>query len=167
MTLVNEETGSDSAVPDSPVPPSLPVPVPPPAPMAAADVRQYIYAQPYRQQDLPTPFWPAINGKIALRDVPGDEALNFGNPAAYPGGAASMVGEMLCRTLLNKDDGQLIFPLTERDFLAHQLGMSVLGPILKTLYIFLGLGSEEEAAKMLEDVKKNLEQSLKTSSGTD
>lgn len=130
----------------------------------AQSARDYIYSLPLGQTDVATPFWPQLDGHIAIRDVPGDVSVNWGNPEAFPGGLVPMTGEMLAMTLVLKDTNELIIPLTDREHVVKTLGLSVLMPVINAINDFLGLGDATKTA--LENAKKNSETTQTNSSGT-
>ncbi len=125
--------------------------------MNAQDARNYIYSQPAKQQDVATPFWPKLDGKLALRDVPSDVLTQLSTSIKDP---MLVSAAMLCKSLILKETGEQLFPDTDREQVA-QLGATMLTPIITQMTQFFGFSGNVD----MDTLKKISEMSLNGSGG--
>lgn len=129
----------------------------------AASIREYIHQQKPKQEPVATPFWPEADGHICIQDVPTDELLNLTSANRDASGKLDMalyMASMLCMSLVVRETGEQVFPITDRDFVA-KLGASLLTPVFKQVQHFFGIGEDA-----VEEAKKNFTTLLNGSSGT-
>ena len=121
----------------------------------AEDIRKYVAGQPLKLEAVPTPFWPAFDGRVFLQDMPGDELISMQALAtrpALPGQMdknALMMGALLCKALVCRDENGVIERIwtdEAREDVAR-LGASVLKPIFEQAQAFFGLGDAANQKK--------------------
>ncbi len=116
--------------------------------MDAKTAREYIYSQPRKQMDVATPFWPELDGHIAVQDIPASIALRLEKQNKGSDGqvdAAALVGSVLVNCLVLKDTGEPLFSAAERDMVTG-LGLTVLNGIGKAALDFLGMSDANAAS---------------------
>jgi hypothetical protein len=118
--------------------------------MHTQDIREEALNTKLLQEDVPTPFWPKSNGHVALVDIPTDE-LNTFQPLAKTDQAA-YIATLLCKALINKENGERIFQEADRD-MVKRMGGAMLTPVFKQATKFFGAGAEVD--KAAADAKKN------------
>jgi hypothetical protein len=112
----------------------------------AKKARQYILAQAPKREAVPTPFWPDLNGRVFLEDVPADEITQITEDAkdmrTGEADAAKAGAAMICKALVVKEDDGTYSPIfvypDDRDTVAH-LGMATLLPVFNQANAFFGL----------------------------
>lgn len=117
--------------------------------MNTQDIREEALNTAPLQEDVPTPFWPKSNGHVAIIDIPTDE-LNELTPLSKKDQAA-YIAALLCKALINKDNGERIFAEADRD-MVKKMGSAMLTPVFKQVGAFFGTTDPGKAAA---DAKKN------------
>lgn len=111
-------------------------------------IRETILATPRKQEDVPTPWWPTLDGHIALRDVGTDTILALEHVRQK--NQAHYIAALLIKALIHKETNEQIFAEADREAVAA-LGLTVLNPIFAQVRAFFGLGETNAVA----EAKKN------------
>ena len=123
--------------------------------MDTAAIRAAFLAAPEKTQDIVIPDWlQAVlqpGTKLAIKDLPHDElaALRAQNECDPQANNATYSAALICKCLINRATGDLIFQPTDRDAIAH-LGTTKLNPLYEQMAEFFGLSPEAK-----ETAKKN------------
>jgi hypothetical protein len=135
--------------------------------MDTQSARNYILTQAPKTQDVATPFWPDLNGQVALRDMPGADLIDQ-SVAQMSGNlsASALPAAIVCKSLILKDTGERIFQDTDRDAVA-QLGSTVLKPLFEQVQSFFGLGQNVDIEQLKKSLGTTTSNSLGTSSVTE
>ena len=134
--------------------------------MDTSKLREAFLAAPEKQEDVPLPEWLApfvdADTQLAIKDLPGDvlALLRKQHKNSQNQNDATFAASIICKCLINKADGQLVFQPTDRDALA-QIGSTKLEGLFKQSGVFFGWTDTPVA-----DAKKNSSQTETNSSGT-
>lgn len=123
--------------------------------MDTQKIREAFFNAPEKVVDVPTPDWLApyveTTTQLGIQDAPTDELSLLRKQAEKDpsGNDATKAAILICRCLINRENGELIFQPTDRDAVAH-LGSTKLTPLLEIINEFFGF-----TAKPVENAKKN------------
>lgn len=159
---MNIEHPVTTATPEAPIVTPVPEPVKPvvdatPDVHSASAARTYIFDQPMKQQDVATPFWPKLDKKLAIKDMPLDQVSalqGLVTPEGRPDGA-KITALLLIHSLVFKESGDSVFQAPGDTQRVAELGTSIVQPLSVQLMEFLGLTPNAAA---VEEAKKNLSQ---------
>jgi hypothetical protein len=122
----------------------------------AQEARAFILASRPKVQELATPWWPELDGKLALRDIPAAHLLQVQNLDDQQA-AAFLITESVCW----RQTGDPVFQPTDREAVL-QLGISILMPLVQAISAFLGIQAPNET---IAQAKKNSKVTMSTGFG--
>src|SRR6266567_961876 len=116
----------------------------------ALNARQYISNLQSRPklQDVPTPYWPELDGHVAIRKLKADEALDLVNNTEQISNKQFMA-QVLAKSLVLKDTQEQLFDEKGLSFILQE-DLDEIKDLFKLCAAYNGLGADEE------DTKKNL-----------
>lgn len=122
----------------------------------ALNARQYIsnlQSKP-KLQDVPTPYWPDLDGHVAMRKLKADEGLDLANSLAN---SKQFMAAVLSKSLVLKDTGEQLFDEKGLSLILQE-DLDEVKALFKLCAEYNGLG---------DDTKKNLSQTAPVDSSSD
>jgi hypothetical protein len=121
--------------------------------LSREDIRARVLGYGKKSIPVETPFWPDLDGMLAVREMSGEESLAFEKDSENP----LVIGRLIVSCLQTRETREQVFALREAEFVMQEVGISALMPVLKKIVEASGLKRKDPNVSQVDEAEKNSE----------